>query len=121
MFFKGVKVVLFAKFLWAGLLLGVVAILLKTIVKIFRKNTYLVNLFTFVFIVAFGVIFSYLCFLLNDYSFSGVGLIAMTLGIAIIRISVEFFFDYFIRFIYNEFSLLKRKRRNGKLQTDKKV
>ena len=121
MFFKGAKIVLFAKFLWVGLLFGIVAIILKTIAKIFRKNTYLVNALMFIFVLAFGGVFSYLCFLLNNYSFSGVGLFAMILGVAIIRISVEFFFDYFIRFIYNEFSLLKRKRKNGKLQANKKI
>lgn len=121
MFFKGAELVLFVKFLWVGLILGIFAVILKTIAKIFRKNVYFVNFFMFVFVVIFGGVFSLLCFKLNSCSFSGVGLFAMILGVLIIRISVEFFFDYFIRFIYNEFSSLKRKHKNGKLQTNKKV
>lgn len=121
MFFKGYQIELFSKFLWAGLVLGIFAIVLKTISKIFRKNVYVVNLLMFVFVSLAGIIFSLMCFQFNNYSFSGIGLFAIILGVLIIRISVEFFFDYFIRFIYNEFSLLKGKRKNGKLQTNKKV
>ena len=121
MFFNGFQIQIFSKFLWAGLVLGVFAIVLKTISKIFRKNAYVVNLLMFVFVCVFGALYSLMCFHLNNYSFSGIGLFAMILVVLIIRISVEFFFDYFLRFIYNEFSLLKRKRKNGKLQTNKKV
>ena len=121
MFFKGYQIELFSKFLWVGLVLGVCAIILKTISKVFRRNVYIVNTLMFVFVSAFGVIYSLMCFRLNNYSYSGIGLFSMLLGVLIIRISVEFFFDYFLRFIYNEFSLVKRKRRNGKLQTNKKV
>ena len=120
-FFRNADIILATKFLWAGLVMGVVAVILKTIAKVFRKNVYLVNLFSFIFWIAFGGIFSVLCFELNCYSYSGIGLVSMVLGLLIIRISVEFFFDYFIRFIYNEFSSLKRKHKNGKLQTNKKV
>ena len=120
-FFRNADIILATKFLWAGLVMGVVAVILKTIAKVFRKNVYLVNLFSFIFWIAFGGIFSVLCFELNCYSYSGIGLVSMVLGLLIIRISVEFFFDYFVRFIYNEFSLLKRKHKNGKLQTNKKV
>lgn len=121
MFFKSAMILLFVKFLWAGLVLGVLSVVLKTIAKILRKNVIIVNLFMFVFWLLFGGLYIFLCFELNNFSFSEVGLFAMLLGVLIIRISVEFFFDYFIRFIYNEFSLLKRKRKNGKLQADKKV
>ena len=121
MFFKNAMLVLFGEFLWVGLVLGVVSVVLKTISKIFRKNVFVVNFLSFIFWMAFGGLYSYLCFQINNISFSGVGLFAMLLGVLIIRISVEFFFDYFIRFIYNEFSLLKRKHKNGKLQADKKV
>ena len=121
MFFKGFEIALFSKFLWIGLIFGIFAIILKTISKIFRKNVYIVNFLVFSFVLLFGCIYSWLCFEFNNFSFSGIGLFAMLLGVLIIRISIEFFFDYFIRFIYNEFSLLKRKRKNGKLQTNKKV
>ena len=121
MFFKGFEILLFSKFLWAGLIFGIFAIVLKTIAKIFRKNAYIINFFVFSFISMFGCVFLLMCLRFNNFSFSGVGLFAMILGVAIIRISIEFFFDYFIRFIYNEFSSLKRKRKNGKLQADKKI
>lgn len=121
MFFKGVDISLFSKFLMFGLILGVISIVLKTIAKIFRKNVYVVNALMFLFCTTFGVVYSFLCYKINSFEISYVGLIAMILGVAIIRISIEFFFDYFIRFIYNEFSLLKRKRKNGKLQANKKV
>ena len=121
MFFKDFQLELFSKFLWIGLIFGLFAIILKLIAKIFHKNAYVVNFLVFGFIVCFGLIYFKMCLLFNNYSFSGIGLFAMVLGLIIIRISIEFFFDYFIRFIYNEFSLLKRKHKNGKLQTNKKV
>ena len=121
MFFKGYQITIFSKFLWVGLVFGLCAIILKLIAKIFRRNVYVVNFFMFSFTLLFGVINFFMCQHFNSYNFSIVGLIAMISGVLIIRISVEFFFDYFIRFIYNEFSLLKRKRKSGKLQTNKKV
>ena len=120
-FFRNIEIELFSKFLWVGLIFGVVSIIFKTCAKIFRKNVYVVNILSFLFWIAFGGVYSILCFYLNWFSFSLVGLLAMILGVLIIRISVDFFFDYFIRFIYNEFSSLKRKRKNGKLQADKKI
>ena len=120
-FFKNYEILLFAKFLWPGFVFGLISVVLKLIAKIFRKNVYVVNILSFLFWTSFGLVFSYLSFKLNYYSFSGLGLISMILGVLIIKISVDFFFDYFIRFIYNEFSSLKRKRKNGKLQANKKV
>ena len=120
-FFRNFEILLFVKFLWVGLIFGVVSIVLKTIAKIFRKNVFVVNILSFLFWLGFGMIYSFLCFRLNYFSFSAIGLFSMLLGVLIIRISVDFFFDYFIRFIYNEFSLVRGKRKNGKLQTNKKV
>ena len=121
MFFKNGLIVLFVRFLWVGLVLGVVSIVVKIVSKIFRKNVFIVNILSFLFWITFGCLYILMCFKFNDYSFSGVGLSAMVLGVLIIKISIEFFFDYFLRFIYNEVSLLKRKNKNGKLQTDEKV
>ena len=121
MFFKDFLFLLFVKFLWVGLALGVVSIVLKFIAKLFRKNVYVVNFLTFCFWICFGGIYCFMCLRFNNYSFSGIGLSAMLLGIIIIKISIDFFFDYFVRFIYNEVSSLKRKRRNGKLQANKEV
>lgn len=120
-FFKNYEILLFAKFLWPGFVFGLLAVALKLIAKIFRKNVYVVNILSFLFWTAFGLVFLCLSFELNFYSFSAIGLISMLLGVLIIKISVDFFFDYFVRFIYNEFSSLKRKRKNGKLQANKKV
>ena len=120
-FFRNFEIVLFSKFLWVGLVCGLLAIILKMVSKVFRKNVYVVNLLMFLFVTVFGCGFSLMCYFFNNYSFSAIGLFAMLLGVLIIRISVEFFFDYFIRFIYNEFSLLKRKDKNGKIQANKKV
>jgi membrane protein implicated in regulation of membrane protease activity len=104
-----------------GLLLGLVSVVLKTISKICKKNVVIVNVLSFIFWIVFGAIFLLMSFMFNNYSLSWVGLGGLLSGIFVIKISVDFFFDYFIRFIYNEFSLVKRKRRNGKLQTNKKV
>ena len=62
-----------------------------------------------------------MCVVLYNYSFCGFGLFGMLLGLIIIKISVDFFFDYLIRFIYNEFRNIRRKNKNGKLQTNEKV
>lgn len=121
MFFQNVNVLLFVKFLWAGLILGLVSVVLKIIAKILRKNVYVVNGLTFIFWMGFGTIYYYMCLLFNNQAVSMLGLFGMLLGILIIKISIDFFFDYFIRFIYNEFRLRKGKRGNGKIQTSKKV
>ena len=121
MFFRNASALLFVKFLWLGLIFGVISIVLKTIAKIFRKNVFIVNILTAVFWFCLTIIFMAMCIRFNNYAFSGVGLFGVLTGIAIIKISIDFFFDYFIRFIYNEFILHKRKKENGKLQTDKKV
>lgn len=120
-FFKNAMISLFVKFLWVGLIFGVVKIVLNLISKVFRKNVYVVNLLSFVFWTAFGLAYVFLSIRLFNYGFSAVGFFAMLLGLVIIKISVEFFFDYFIRFIYNEFRNIRRKGENGKLQTNKKV
>lgn len=121
MFLKNELYFLFVKFLWIGLVLGVVAIILKTVSKICRKNVLVVNILTFAFWLVFGIIYEFLCINYNNFAFSGVGLAGMIAGVLIIKISIDFFFDYFIRFIYNEINLRKERRKNGKLQADKKV
>lgn len=121
MFFNNAVVLLFVKFLWAGLFLGLVSVILKLIAKICQKNVVIVNMLSFVFWIIFGALYLLMSFTLNNYSLSFVGLFGMILGIIVIKISIDFFFDYFIRFIYNEFILHKRKRENGKIQADKKI
>lgn len=107
MFLKNETMLLFVKFLWAGLILGVVAIILKNICKIFKKNVVLVNVLEFVFWLSFGIIYELLCKNYTNFAFFGAGLVGMILGIIIIKISIDFFFDYFVRFIYNEITLKK--------------
>ena len=121
MFFQNINVLLFVKFLWAGLILGVISVVMKTVAKIFKKNVFVVNFLTFIFWIGFGAVFYYMCLLFNNHAVSILGLAGMLAGIAIIKISIDFFFDYFIRFIYNEFIILKGKRKNGKIQTSKKI
>ena len=123
MFFGNASVLLFVKFLWLGLFCGLVATGLKTIAKIFRKNIFLVNFFMFVFVLSFFALYLLMCVQMNNYSLSWVGLLGMVLGVVIIKISVDFFFDYFVRFIYNEFILRRMDGKNGKrkVQADKKI
>lgn len=121
MFFKNAVILMFVKFLWLGLIFGVVRIVFKFISKIFRKNVFVVNILSFIFWLALGVVYFLMCFKLNNYSFSGIGLFGVVLGLLIIKISVEFFFDYFIQFIYNEFRNIRRKYKNGELQASKKI
>jgi hypothetical protein len=120
MFFRSEEILLFIKFLWIGLLFGLVAVVLKTISKICKKNIVIVNILSFLFWLSFGSVFLFMSFILNNYSLSWIGLGGMIVGVFVIKISIDFFFDYFIRFIYNEF-ILRRGKRNGKLQTDKKI
>ena len=44
MFFKNAVILMFVKFLWLGLIFGVVRIVFKFISKIFRKNVFIVNI-----------------------------------------------------------------------------
>lgn len=120
MFFKNASLLLFVKFLWLGLIFGVVSIVLKMLAKIFKKNVFVVNLLGFIYWICFGCVWIIFSMKSSMLSISLSGLCAMTLGVIIIKISIDFFFDYFIRFIYNEFRKSKRKLQNGKLQASEK-
>ena len=123
MFFGNASVLLFIKFLWLGLIFGIISLILKTIAKIFKKNAFIVNVLMFVFMIALAGMYLFMCVHFNNYSLSWVGLFGVIIGVLIVKISIDFFFDYFIRFIYNEFISRKRKRLNGKgkIQADKTV
>lgn len=113
---------LFLKFFWVGLIFGVVSILFKFVVNLFRRNTYVLNTMTFIFWLGFGSVFNFMCIKLYNYSFCWFGLLGIVLGLVFVKISIGFFFDYFVSFIYNKVVSLKNKRRmNGKLQTNKKI
>lgn len=120
MFFKNASLLLFVKFLWLGLIFGVVSIVLKMVAKIFKKNVFVVNLLGFIYWISFGCVWIIFSMKSSMLSISLSGLCAMILGVIIIKISIDFFFDYFIRFIYNEFRKSKRKLQNGKLQANEK-
>ena len=121
MFFRGQTIEIFFRFLWVGLVFGLISIIFRLVNKLSNRNVFIVNITGFVYWIGFGLCFNVLCMRLYNFTFCWFGLIGMIIGLCFIKFSIQFFFDYFIRFIYNEFSLLKRKRRNGKLQTDKKV
>lgn len=121
MFLKNGTVFLFVKFLWIGLIAGVLSIILKTIAKIFKKNVLLVNILTFIFWLGLGIIYQFLCVKYNNFAFSGIGLAGVLAGILIIKISIDFFFDYFLRFVYNEINNRRKGAKDGQLQTEKKI
>lgn len=118
MFFREFQIGLFVKFLWLGLVFGIVAVLAKLIVKLTRKNVFITNIVCFLYWLGFGLFYFFMCCKFYEFSFCWFGLFAMLLGIAIIKISIEFFFDYFVRFIYNEITNKKRSKENGKLQAN---
>ena len=123
MFFRNGIITLFIKFLWVGLVFGVIAVVLKTMAKICKKNVVVVNALTFLFWISLSFVYLWMCVTFNNYAFSGIGAFGIILGVIIIKISIDFFFDYFIRFIYNEFILQRGKNGNGKrkIQASKKV
>lgn len=121
MFLKNEAMFLFVKFLWVGLIAGVFSIILKLIAKLFKKNVVLVNSLTFVFWLGIGIIYQFFCIKYNNFAFSGIGLAGIVVGIFIIKISIDFFFDYFLRFVYNEFNRRKGKAKDGKFQAEKKI
>ena len=123
MFFKGQGTGLFILFLWLGLVFGAVSIIFKTIEKLFKKNIYVVNLLSFVFWTGFGLTFGLMCNRFYNYSFCWFGFAGMILGLIFVKVSVEFFFDRLVRFIYNKVIIIKSKRksRSGKLQTNEKI
>ncbi len=120
MFFKNASIALFAKFVWFGLIFGMVAILVDIIIRISRKNVYVYNLVTFAYVLVFGAVYSYLTLVFFNYSFCWFGLFGMILGAILVKISIEFLFDKLIRLLYNKIVISRRNRQNGKLQSYKK-
>ena len=112
---------LFIRFLWLGLVFGLISIPFKFVVKVFKRNIYILNLMSFVYWLGFGAVFDCMCIKFYNFSFCWFGLLGMLLGLLFVKISIGFFFDYFVRFIYNKVVLKKQRRANGKLQTNKKI
>ena len=121
MFFKNYLISVAAKFLWAGLVLGLFYVFCKMVVKISRRNVYVSNIVGFCFWVLFGFTFARMSFLFNNYRVCWFGLISMALGLILVKISVDFFFTNFAKLLYNGAVKIKKgKRGYGKLQTSQK-
>jgi hypothetical protein len=116
MFFKNGYIFLFARFFWLGLVMGLALILVDVAVKITRKNVYVFNLVTFLFVFAFGGVFAITCLKFYNYSFCWFGLLAMVLGTFLVKISIKFTFDKVVHLVYNGFTMMRGKKENGKLQ-----
>ena len=119
MFFKNALIFLFLKFFWFGLIFGLIWLLCKLVIKVSKNNVYIFNIITFCFVLAFGVIYVWLCNSYYNYSFCWFGLLGMVLGIILVSISINFFFTIFAKLLYNK--CIKRNlrgRKNGKLQSN---
>ena len=121
MFFKNHLITVAAKFLWAGLILGLFYVFCKMVVRLSKRNVYVSNIVGFCFWVLFGFTFARMSFLFNNYRVCWFGLISMVVGLILVKISIDFFFTNFARVLYNGVAKLKRgKQEYGKLQTSKK-
>lgn len=121
MFLKNHLVLLASRFLWWGLVLGMIYIICAIVIRAFKRNVYISNLISFCFWLAFGFIFIILCNSLYNYQFCWFGLLSMFLGLLLVKFSINFFFTKFVELLYNKLAKLKsRKKKNGKLQTNEK-
>lgn len=119
MFFKNASIYLFARFLWFGLVLGLVQLFFVFVIRVFRKNVYVHNLLMFLYYLLFGLTYSYLCKHFYSYSFCYYGLFGMILGLVLVKISIQFFFTKIISLLYNKFTkLFLRRKANGRLRTN---
>ncbi len=122
MFFKNHLITVAARFLWVGLIAGLVYIVIKFISKLSGKNVYVHNLITFCFWLAVGLVFSRACIVLYQCKFCWFGLLSLLVGMFLVKISIEFFFTKFMRLLYNVLKKKeKRDKRNGKLQANQEV
>lgn len=122
MFFKNFLVLLFLKFLWLGLILGIFKIFCNFVCKISHKNIFVINLINFSFWTIFSLFFIYFCFNYYNYQFCWFGFVAVLFGIYFVKISIEFFFTNVFRLLYNKIDKKRlRKVQNGKLKYREKV
>lgn len=121
MFFKNYLIYIFLRFLWFGLLLGFIRLIFNLLNRLSRDNVYVYNLLSFMYWGAFSLTFIMLCNSLYNYSFCWFGLLAMFLGVFIVRISFDFFLTNLLSLLYYKFTKNRlRKNQNNELQTDKK-
>ena len=110
MFFKNYLIFLFLKFLWFGLLLGFFGIICNLAIKLFRKNVYAYNLISFCFWLVFGGVFAMLSLRYYNYTFCWFGLLAIFIGYFLVKISVEFFFTFFAKLLYNKLAKSRKQK-----------
>ena len=122
MFFNNFFIIIFLKFFWLGLFLGLFKIFCNMICKVSNTNIFVVNIVNFSFWSLFSLFFIYFCSIFYNLEFCWFGFIGCLLGINFIKISVEFFFTNLIKLLYNKINNKKaRKITNGKLGSNEKV
>ena len=121
MFFKNFLIFVFFKFLWAGLVFGLIKIVCNLVLRLFKNNVYAVNLISFCYWGLFGFHFLKLCFIYYNLSFCWFGLLGMFLGIGLVKISLDFLFTKSFLLVYNKIAKLRlRKGRDGEFQSNEK-
>lgn len=121
MFFKNGLIDVSLKFFWVGLIFGLAWILCSFVIKLSRRNVFVVNLVTFSFILGFGLVFGRMCLFLYNYSFCWFGLLSMAFGVILVQISIQIFFTFLIKLLYNKFkNNFSRGKNHGKLQQSEK-
>lgn len=121
MFFKNHLLYLALKFLWLGLVFGLVYVIVKLVYRLSKNNVYVRNFVSFCFWIAFGMSFSMLCVWAYDARFCWFGLLFMCFGMVLVKISIDFFFTKFVGLLYNKLRKLTKGGENGQLQTKEKV
>ncbi len=121
MFFKNALMFLALKFLWVGLIFGLIWILCSFVIRLSRRNVFVFNIITFMFLLSFGFVFGQLCIYYYNYSFCWFGLLFMAFGVILVKISMLFFFTIFVKLLYSKFiTKFLRGKKNGKLQQSEK-
>ena len=121
MFFRNHLFLLALKFLWLGLVLGLVYVVVKLVYRASKRNVYVCNFVSFCFWLAFGMSFAWLSVWGYSGRFCWFGLLFIVLGMILVKISIDFFFTKFAGLLYNKFKKLTKGGRNGRLQTKKEV
>ena len=114
MFFKSYLIFIFVKFLWIGLIFGVLRIFKKILCHFCKNNLYISNSLSFLFWIGLGDQFIKLCAEYYDYAFCWFGLIAVFLGLFLVEISLNFFFTKLIFLLYNKLVDYGLRKKNGK-------
>ena len=115
MFFKNYYLFISLKFLWVGLIFGVIKIAFDIFNKITRNNVFVFNLIYFVFWSSLSYFFILLCKIYYNYSFCWFGLLLMLTGLISVKISLNFLLTNLTILLYHCVNRLKlRKLSNEK-------